>query len=407
MTTRPQHQPTEPASARPTAALIIGGGIAGPVVAMFLQRAGIAPVIYEGQPGPADETGAFLNLAPNGLAVLETLGVAGEIIARGTPTTSIEFLNHRGRRLGVLPEATLLIRRGSLNRALREAAAARGIRFEFGKRLVEVRTPPNGGVSARFEDGTEARGDLLVGCDGIHSATRRAIMPDAPGPEYTGVIDSGGFAPAPLQSGPDGVMRMIFGLHGFFGYQVVPSGQAFWFENFHEPSAPERGALEAVPDLEWRRRLLETHVGDPQPVSDIIWSAAEPIGRWPIYDLPTLPAWHRGPVCLIGDAAHATSPHAGQGASLALEDAIVLGRCLRDIPNLERAFATFEAQRRPRVEKLVREARRQGRRKAAGSPLSRRVRDLVLPFFLELGVRNLRKIYAYRVDWAERAANVA
>jgi FAD-dependent urate hydroxylase len=368
---------------RPCTALVIGGGIAGPALAMFLERAGITPVIYEGRPGPEDDTGAFLNLAPNGLAVLETLGLAREIAARGTPTTRIEFLNHRGKRLGQFPETTILIRRGALNRALREAAAAHGI---------------------RFEDGTEARGDLLIGCDGIHSATRRAIMPEAPGPEYTRVIDSGGFSPAPQGSKADGVMRMIFGLRGFFGYQVVPSGEVFWFENFHQASEPERSALDPIPDLEWRQGLLELHAEDPAPVTDIIWSAADPIGRWPIYDLPTLPAWHRGPVCLIGDAAHATSPHAGQGASLALEDAIVLAKRLRDIPDLERAFTAFEAHRRPRVEKLVREARRQGGRKAAAHPLSRRVRDLVLPFFLELGMRSLRDVYRYRVDWRDRAA---
>ena len=97
-------------------------------------------------------------------------------------------------------------------------------------------------------------------------------------------------------------------------------------------------------------------------------------------------------MCLIGDAAHATSPHAGQGASLALEDAIVLARALRDVPDPERAFALFEAQRRSRVERLVREARRQGRRKVAANPVSRRVRDLVLPLFLRLGSRSLREV---------------
>jgi 2-polyprenyl-6-methoxyphenol hydroxylase-like FAD-dependent oxidoreductase len=390
--------------ASPRTVLVIGGGIAGPALALFLERAGITPVINEGRPTPADDAGAFLNLAPNGLAVLETLGLAEEIAARGRPTTSIEFLNHRGKRLGRFPETTILLRRGALNRALREAAVGRGIRFEYARRLVQVHTPDAGGVIARFEDGTEARGDLLIGCDGIHSATRRAILPEAPGPEYTGVIDSGGFSPVPPGSQADGVMRMIFGLRGFFGYQVVPSGEAFWFENFHQAAEPERSGLEAIPDLEWRQRLLELHLEDPAPVTEIIRSAAEPIGRWPIYDLPTLPAWHRGPVCLIGDAAHATSPHAGQGASLALEDAIVLAKCLRDIPDLERAFTAFESNRRPRVEKLVREARRQGGRKAAATPLSRRVRDLVLPFFLELGMRSLREVYQYRVDWRDRAA---
>jgi 2-polyprenyl-6-methoxyphenol hydroxylase-like FAD-dependent oxidoreductase len=388
----------------PRTALVIGGGIAGPALAMFLERAGITPVVYEGRPGPVDDAGAFLNLAPNGLAVLDTLGLAEDVAARGTPTTRIEFFNHRGKRLGQFPETTILIRRGALNRALREAAVARGIRFEFGRRLVEVHSLDRGGVIARFEDGTEPRGDLLIGCDGTHSSTRRAIMPEASGPEYTGVIDSGGFSPAAPGSKADGVMRMIFGLRGFFGWAVVPSGEAFWFENFHQASEPERSALDAVPDLEWRQRLLELHVDDAALVTDIIWSAADPIGRWPIYDLPTLPAWHRGRVCLIGDAAHATSPHAGQGASLALEDAIVLAKCLRDIPDLERAFTAFESHRRPRVEKLVREARRQGRRKAAANPVSRRVRDLVLPLFLELGLRSLRDVYRYRVDWRDRAA---
>lgn len=389
---------------RPRTAIVVGGGVAGPVLAMFLERAGITPVICEGRAGPADDTGAFLNLAPNGLAVLESLGIAGEVAARGTPTTRIEFLNHRGKRLGQFAETTLLIRRGALTRALREAALARGIPFDDGKRLVELSTPARGEVIARFEDGTEVRGDLVIGCDGIHSATRRAIMPEAPGPEYTGAIDSGGFAPAPPGWSADGVMRMVFGRQGFFGYQVVPSGEVFWFENFHQKSEPERGSLETIPDPEWRRRLLQLHAGDAAPLGAILRSAAEPIGRWPIYDLPTLPVWHRGPVCLIGDAAHATSPHSGQGASLALEDAIVLARCLRDIPDLERAFTTFESQRRPRVERLVREARRTGRRKAAANPVSRRVRDLVLPFFLELGARGLRNVYEYRVDWWSRAA---
>ena len=67
---------------RTRTALVIGGGIAGPVLAMFLERAGITPVIYECRPGPADETGAFLNLAPNGLAILKTLGIAGDVHSR-------------------------------------------------------------------------------------------------------------------------------------------------------------------------------------------------------------------------------------------------------------------------------------------------------------------------------------
>jgi 2-polyprenyl-6-methoxyphenol hydroxylase-like FAD-dependent oxidoreductase len=395
--------PPDPHPGHRRTALVIGGGIAGPVLAMLLQRAGLVPTIYEGRTGPADDAGAFLNLAPNGLAVLETLGLADAVRAAGTPTRRIVFQNHRGKRLGELPETTILVKRGALHRTVRDAAVARGVRFLFGKRLTGVLRLPEGGVVARFGDGTEARGDLLLGCDGIHSTTRRLIMPEAPRPAYTGHVDTGGFSPAPAGSAADGVMRMTFGLRGFFGYQVVPEGEVFWFENLDVASESRARELAGVSDAEWRRRLLEVHEGDPALIAETI-RASGPAGRWPIYDLPSLPVWHRGPVCLLGDAAHATSPHAGQGASLALEDAVVLARALRDIPDIERAFATFEAQRRERVERLVREARRQGSRKTAVGPIVRRVRDLLLPVFLRLGVRNLRKIYDYRVDWAQRSA---
>jgi FAD-dependent urate hydroxylase len=107
-------------------ALLVGGGIAGPVLGMFLQRAGVEATVFEGQPAARDEAGAFLNLAPNGLAVLDALGIGGEVDAAGTATSSIEFVNHRGKRLGGNPEGLLLIKRGALNRVLREQARCPG-----------------------------------------------------------------------------------------------------------------------------------------------------------------------------------------------------------------------------------------------------------------------------------------
>jgi 2-polyprenyl-6-methoxyphenol hydroxylase-like FAD-dependent oxidoreductase len=384
-------------------ALIVGGGISGPVLAMFLQRAGIEPFVYEGRREPDDEAGYFMNLAPNGVAVLDTLGVKDEVLRYGAPTTSIVFQNHRGKKLGENPHATILIKRGLLNKALREAAIRRGVPVEFGKRLVDVRVTAERGAIARFEDGSEAEGDLLVGCDGIHSRTRRSIMPDAPEPRYAGMIDSGGFARATSVPPSGGVMRMTFGTKGFFGYQVVGSGEVYWFENLQEPDEPDREKLEAIPDHEWRRRLLETHRDDHAPITEIIRST-EVIGRWPSYDMPSLPAWHEGPVCLIGDAAHATLPSAGQGASMAMEDAVVLAKCLRDVPDTEEAFVAFEALRKERVEWLVEGARRNSNRKAPTNAITRGIRDLVLPFFLKMGVKSAEKAYSYRVDWDEKVA---
>ncbi len=382
-------------------ALVAGGGIAGPVLAMFLRRIGVEPVVFEGRP-PTEEAGAFLNLAPNGLAVLEELGLADAVRGAGTPTTAIRFHNHRGKPLGELPAATLLIRRSALNRVLLRAAAARGVRLEHGRRIAGAGQDA-GSASLRLEDGSAVRGCFLAGCDGLHSRVRRALFPEAPAPAYTGVVDTGGFTANSLGLPADGIMRMTFGLRGFFGYQAVPWGEIFWFANVG-CSPGEVGATLALGDGEWRRRLLEVYRGDHAPIAEIIRSAAHPLPRWAIHDLPWLPSWHRGRACLIGDAAHATSPHAGQGASLAMEDALVLARSLRDVPEVERAFAAFERARRGRVERLVREARRHGRLKAPSSAPARLVRDLVLPLFLRLGARKARESYGDRLAWGERAA---
>ncbi|WP_202935022.1 FAD-dependent oxidoreductase [Halorussus amylolyticus] len=382
-------------------ALIVGCGVAGPVLAMFLQRVGITPVIYEGRPEPRDEAGFFLNLAANGTDVLATLGLEDDILELGHRTDSLVFQNHDEKRLGENPTPTTLVKRGLLTKTLREAAIDRGVTVEFGKRLTDVETPNDDVAIAYFDDGTEAHGDFLIGCDGIHSRTRRSILPSAPDPEYTGIVDSGAFARNDSIPDSDGVMRMTFGVDGFFGYQKVPAGEIYWFENHERSPEPDRAALDAISTDEWRAELLERHRDDHDSVAEIIRSTDGEIGRWPIYDLPSLPAWHRKSACLVGDAAHATSPHVGQGASLAMEDAIVLTKCLRDVGDVPAAFEAFEQLRKKRVEDIVEMSRRTGNQKAPSNAVTRKVRDLVLPFFLKRGVEEFDQIYSYRVDWDE------
>ena len=94
------------------------------------------------------------------------------------------------------------------------------------------------------------------------------------------------------------------------------------------------------------------------------------------------------------------SPSAGQGASLAIEDAIVLSRALERAPDVGAAFATYERERRPRVERIAKVARRNSNGKAPSSALAESVRDFVLPFFLKLGGKAQASAYAYRVDAA-------
>ncbi|MFO7290430.1 MAG: FAD-dependent monooxygenase [Bacillota bacterium] len=390
-------------------ALIIGGGIAGPALALFLKRADIDAVVYEAKPSPSRYAGLFLNVAPNGLDVLRTLGIDQPLTEKGFPFARMVMISGRGKRLGEVYNGSrgrhgIIIKRWLLQEAILEEAVRQGIRVEYGKKLEDIEFPAGGGVLARFADGTEAEGDFLAGCDGIHSRTRRIVFPEAPAPAYTGLLSCGGFAYNPSLSPTPGVQRMIFGKKAFFGYLVKPSGEIYWFSNLPHPEATTRGALGGLSNDARREMLLEWHAEDPEPVREIIRSTEGDIGMYPIYDVPFQPAWHRGPVVLIGDAAHATSPHAGQGASLALEDAIVLARCLRDLPDPAEALAAFERLRRPRAEKVVRYSRSIGNNKAVSNRILLWLRDATMPFFLKLFASpNAHDwLYSYRVDWEER-----
>src|SRR5437867_1462226 len=151
-----------------TKALIIGGGIGGPVAAMALQRAGIDSMVYEAYDQPADFTGFFLNTASNGLDALRTLNVDVTARADGFPIPDMIMSSGKGKWLGQVANGMRLadgtvsvcVKRGLLQRVLREEALARGIKVEFGKRLTSYQVTGDG-VVARFADGSSATGDLL------------------------------------------------------------------------------------------------------------------------------------------------------------------------------------------------------------------------------------------------------
>ncbi|HEV2893496.1 MAG TPA: FAD-dependent monooxygenase, partial [Actinomycetota bacterium] len=194
-------------------ALIIGAGVAGPVTAMALQRAGIDAVVYEAYAESAEEVGSYLTVATNGLDALRAIDADKRVLDAGFPTPTNMLWSGTGRRLGAVSNGGRLadgttshtIKRARLYRALHEEAAGRGIPVEFGKRLVHAEPTPDGGVVARFDDGTQAAGDLLVGADGVHSATRRLIDPAAPGGRYVGLVNFGGYTPARAGAGEPGV----------------------------------------------------------------------------------------------------------------------------------------------------------------------------------------------------------
>lgn len=387
-------------------ALIVGAGVAGPALAVALTRAGIGARLLESRPERDLGRGAFLALAPNGVNALRTLGLP-DLVQRadGIPLAGICFRDAAGRQIGRLDgradldrygARTHLLTREALSRELRRAASEAGVPVTYDARLTDLVQDPDG-VRARLADGTTVHADVVLGCDGVRSTVRTLAFPQAPAPTYTGLVDCGGFAQVDL---PDtGEQQMVFGRRGFFGY-VVHDGTAYWFSNLARPE-PDPSALREVAgtdDADVLDTVRARHADDPRPVRQILAAATDLAGTWPVHDLPSLPAWHHGRIGVLGDAAHAVSPSAGQGAALALEDAAVLAICLRDHTDPAAALAEFEQRRRPRAETIVRLGRRLGNHKIPG-PAGAWLRNRLLPLFLKAGTRQTARQYAYRIDW--------
>ena len=383
-------------------ALIIGSGVAGPAVALFLHRAGWRVEIFEAADQPDEYAGLFLNVASNGLAVLEQLGLRERLVGEGHRAPHMAMWSSSGKQLGTVPNGPageperggVVVRRGILHRVLREAVQEAGIPITFGARLESIHET-DAAVHATFADVRTATGDLLVGADGVGSPTRRHIDPAAPAPEYSGLVGLGGFARVPGLAPTPEAQHMVFGRRSFFGYLVRDDGEVYWFANITHP-ATDRAALRKVSAGEWLGELRELHADDPYPVPQILEHASGEVGGYPIDDLAHVPHWSRGRVVAVGDAVHAISPSAGQGASLALEDAVTLARCLRDEPDHTSAFAAYQRVRQPRAEAVVGYARAINKQKrVTKSRLGIAIRDAMLPMFLKKARDDTRNDWLY------------
>src|SRR5258708_20143631 len=194
-------------------ALVIGGGIAGPVVATALLKAGIRATVHEAYPPLTEGIGGGLALDPNGLAALGLIGAGDAVRAPATPITgTVMAVGGSPRRLPSLAdvEPLQIVGRGDLHRVLHDRAAESGVRFEYGKRLVGAIEGPNS-VTAKFDDGCTATADVLIGADGVRSTVRTLIDPEAPAAGYTGMLSFQGYVDAAPGLDPEpGVMTSAF-----------------------------------------------------------------------------------------------------------------------------------------------------------------------------------------------------
>jgi 2-polyprenyl-6-methoxyphenol hydroxylase-like FAD-dependent oxidoreductase len=172
----------------------------------------------------------------------------------------------------------------------------------------------------------------------------------------------------------------------------------WWFANVPRADEPARGETEAIGPAQWQRALAGLYADDAGLAVRLV-RATDPADispATPVHYIRRLPAWHSRRMTVIGDAAHAPTPTSGQGASLSIEDGVTLAQCLRDLPDAGRALARFEALRRPRAERIVRQAARVNSSKVPG-PVTR----TMLPVIMKMAASSKQATEPYRhhIDW--------
>jgi 2-polyprenyl-6-methoxyphenol hydroxylase-like FAD-dependent oxidoreductase len=386
-----------------TTALVIGGGIAGPVTATALMQADITATIYEAYPQPSGGIGGDLALAANGVRALGIIGADDAVRAIGLPITG-QNMSVNGKSLGFIPkledvEPMQIVDRADLHRVLHDRAIEAGVQVHYGKRLVGVENTSSG-VTARFSDGSTATADVLIGADGVRSTVRTLIDPDAPSADYTGLLGFSGVVDLDLDSDP-GIMTFAFGKRAYYLYWKRADGRFTWGANLPSERYMSITDARAIPAADWLATLRETYAGDTpgeQLANGTTEDTFEVLGA--IHIMPPVPHWYRDRMVLVGDSVHAPSNSTGQGASLAIESGIQLARCLRDLPDVTSAFAAYEGLRRERVEKITKRGARTNSAKTPG-PVARGIMQTMMPLFFKF--MNFEKAMGpeqrYTIDW--------
>ncbi|EKM53970.1 uncharacterized protein PHACADRAFT_257500 [Phanerochaete carnosa HHB-10118-sp] len=360
----------------PTRVGVIGAGVSGPVMAMFLKQKGYDPILYERLDAPSD-AGLGLGIQQNGQAVLVRIPGLLEHID-GHRADEFHFYSVLPEDPGLLGISehprqlretqglgTITMQRPILHKRLAEFAQKLGIPIKYGHKLEKLEQTEDS-VTVTFANGVQETFSFVIGCDGLHSKTRSCLFGESPA-DYTGLASWGGLSPIPeFWKGKHALADLYDnGAHMI----VVPMSDSLmiWAASVREPEAKE----------EWRS--IDPAVAEDfkknSPFSEWPFGAGEAIQnslkivRYGIYDRPELKTWFQGRVVLVGDAAHPTSPHLGQGANQSYEDVGLLIDLLEQhnpsaespsTETLKTVFAELERVRLPRTADLVKKARAQG-----------------------------------------------
>jgi 2-polyprenyl-6-methoxyphenol hydroxylase-like FAD-dependent oxidoreductase len=361
-------------SRRKTIALIIGGGIGGLATAIALRRAGLVALVFERAP-ELREQGAGLSLWPNGLRALDALGLGAKVRARSLPDLESALRTWKGRVLvetdgqrlrRTLGDVSLVIHRAELLSLLRAQLPEYAVVSDLACTAV---TDSEQGVVAHFADGSQMRGDLLIGADGIGSLVRATLHGERP-PTYAGYTAWRAVVRYDHREVRPGVS---IGQGRQFGQAPIADGLVYWFATQNGPAG------QTPPSAGWRAALLEQFAEWHSPIPDLIAATPESaILHNDVIDRPPLTSWGAGHITLLGDAAHPMTPNLGQGGNQALEDAEALGRALAEQTNVVTALRDYERARIPRANAVVEASRNVGRIMQLGNPVLCWLRDTFL-----------------------------
>jgi 2-polyprenyl-6-methoxyphenol hydroxylase-like FAD-dependent oxidoreductase len=364
--------------------LVAGGGVGGLATAVALRKAGVQTAVFERADKPRP-SGPGLHLWTNAVLALDDLGLAEALRAVAPVHEHCEFRNWRGEMLASWPLGLCTERYGQPTVAV-ERRALMGIltdglgdqELHFGAELVGYEQDATG-VTALFADGRQERGDVLIGADGIKSATRRQLLGDKP-PRFNGYVAWRAAVDFEHERIPDGCFCIIYGHGTRFVYYDVAPGRLHWM-------SVANGAAGGVDNGGVRELLLARHQGWMEPVAQIIEATDErEIIRTDVIDRKPDKRWVDGRVALLGDAAHPMSFNTGQGACQAIEDALTLAHSLASTADVPTALRTYEAERRPRTARSQKAAWVLGRLAAVQNPLGVRLRDTLVRKYWERGV---------------------
>jgi 2-polyprenyl-6-methoxyphenol hydroxylase-like FAD-dependent oxidoreductase len=380
--------------------MVAGAGIGGLSAAIALRRAGFEVAVFE-RTAEFQEVGAGLLLAANAQKALGKLGLAEAVARLGTPASAGQIRSWYGEVLASLPAAELEKKVGAASAAVHRADLQALLVREVGEGPLRLGTEVEGfeqdtsGVTVFLAGGEEERADILVGADGLRSKTRAALF----GPEkplYAGYTAWRAVVEPKAELLPWGRGFESWGKGTRFGCAHIGEERVYWFATANAPEGAKDGkpGSPAGP----KAALLRLFKGWHRPIRQLIEETDEDaILRTDIYDREPLgERWGEGRVTLLGDAAHPMTPNLGQGACQAIEDAVVLARCLREGGATADALRRYERLRSDRVAMVVRRSRRVGMVSQVENPLLCRLRDRALSMIPQKAqLKQLEEVVGY------------